>query len=78
MNIDIHKKRKYCYNSAGEWHNLYGYSIIQQDGYKMYYVNNNRHNIHGPAVIYPDGTNKHYLDGVGYFKEYWEQLRHDY
>ncbi len=79
MNIDIFKhKNKYCYNNNSEFHNSYGPAEINPDHYKLYCINDKFHNPHGPAVIYPGDIIEYWLNGIGYFKEEWEELRHDY
>ena len=43
-------------NADGKLHNPHGPAIIYADGYKAYYINDQRHNPDGPAVIYADGS----------------------
>ena len=52
---------EHYYNILGQLHNPHSPSVIEPDGTKQWFQNNQRHNPNGPAIIWPDGT------------EYWYQ-----
>jgi len=54
------------------YHNPYGPAIVGKDGYKEYWVNDERHRLDGPAVIYSNGKEKYWINNEPLNKEEFE------
>jgi hypothetical protein len=52
------------YNSKGELHREDGPAMEWADGYRVWYLNNQRHREDGPAMEWADGTRAWWVDGL--------------
>ena len=55
------------------YHNPYGPAIIDNNGYKAYYINDKLHRLDGPARIYPYGEEEYHINDEELTKEEFER-----
>jgi hypothetical protein len=51
-------------NSKGELHNTDGPAVIDQNGFKAWWLNNKLHRLDGPACEYTDGYKEWWVAGT--------------
>ena len=61
--VEVYSDRTEWKNDQGHLHRLDGPAIEYSNGYKAWYVNEQRHRIDGPAIEHSDGRRKYFLEG---------------
>ena len=54
------------------YHNPYGPAVVNEDGHKEYWINNNLDRLDGPSVIYANGKEEYWINHKLLNKEEFE------